>query len=61
MHPYVAVLLRIAQEASNLLSLRVHVPDNWVLGIWAIGTAVEVLGKYMIMGSLDTLGLVRRE
>ena len=34
-------------------------PNNWVLGIWAIVIIVQILGKYMIIGYLDPLGLVR--
>ena len=34
-------------------SLRVHVPNNWVLGQWGIVIIVLVLGKYMIMRYLD--------
>ena len=36
------------------LSLRVHVPNNWVLGFWVI---VRFWGKYMIIGHLDPEGL----
>ena len=32
---------------------RVQVPNNWVLGFWAIGMIVQVLGKYMIIRYLD--------
>ena len=32
---------------------RVHVPNNWVLGIWVILIIVQVLGKYMIIRYLD--------
>ena len=34
-------------------ALRVHVPNNWVLGIWVIVIMVQALGKYMIIGYLD--------
>ena len=34
-------------------ALRVHVPNNWVLGIWVIVILVQVLGKYMIVRYLD--------
>ena len=34
-------------------SLRVQVPNNWVLGYWVIIIIVQVLGKYMIIGYLD--------
>ena len=35
------------------LSQRVHVANNWVLGIWVIVIIVQVLGKYMIIGYMD--------
>ena len=35
------------------ITLRVHVPNNWVLGIWVIVIIVMVLGKYMIIRYLD--------
>ena len=35
------------------LTLRVHVPNNQVLGFWVIVIIVQVLGKYMIIGYLD--------
>ena len=34
-------------------SLRVHVPNNWVLGIWVMVVIVVVLGKYMGLRYLD--------
>ena len=34
-------------------TLRVHVPNNWVLRVWAIVIVVQVLGKYMIIRYLD--------
>ena len=37
------------------LPLRVHAPNNWVLGIWVIVTVVQVLRKYTIIGYLDLL------
>ena len=40
-----AVLFRV--------SLRVHVPNNWVLRVLVIVIAVQVLGKYMIIRYLD--------
>ena len=36
-----------------LITLRVQVPKNWVLGIWVIVIIVQVLGKYMIIRYLD--------
>ena len=36
-----------------LNSLRVHVPNNWVLGIWIMVIIDLVLGKYMIIRYLD--------
>ena len=38
---------------SSWLTQRVHVPNNLVLGIWAIVIIVQVLGKYMIIRYLD--------
>ena len=36
------------------MSLRVHVPNNWVLRVLVIAFLVKVLGKYsMITGYLD--------
>ena len=35
------------------VSLRVHVPNNWVLGILVIVILVQMLGKYMLIGYLD--------
>ena len=35
------------------LSLRVHVSNSWVLGIWVIVIIEQVWGKYMIIGYLD--------
>ena len=37
----------------SLLSPRVQVPNNWVLGILVIVILVQVQGKYMITGYLD--------
>ena len=36
-----------------LLSLRVHVPNNWILRVLVIVIIVQVLGKYMIIRYLD--------
>ena len=33
--------------------LRVHVPNNSVLGIWGIVLIIQVLVKYMTIGYLD--------
>ena len=41
------------EASKRILTQRVHVPNNLVLGIWVIGTIVLVLGKYMIIGYLD--------
>ena len=35
------------------VTLRVHVPNTWVLGILVIVILVQVLGKYMIIGYMD--------
>ena len=35
------------------VSLRVHVPNNWVLRALVIVIIVQVLGKYMIIRYLD--------
>ena len=40
-------------ELIILITLRVHVPNNWVLGFWVIVIIVQVLGKYMIIKCLD--------
>ena len=42
--------------ASCSLALRVHVPNNWVLGFWVVMVIVQVLGQYMIIGYLDPQG-----
>ena len=34
-------------------TLRVHVPNNRVPGVWVIVIIVQVLGKYMIIRYLD--------
>ena len=34
------------------VSLRVHVPNNYVLVIFVIAIRVQILGKYMIIGPL---------
>ena len=33
--------------------LMVHVPNNWILGVWVIVLIVLVLGKYLIIRYLD--------
>ena len=35
------------------ITLRVHVPNNWVLRVLVIVIVVQVLGKYMIIRYLD--------
>ena len=40
-------------SCSGMLTLRVHVPNSWVLRVLAIVIIVQVLGKYMIIGYLD--------
>ena len=47
-------LVSARKQTSN--TLRVHVPNNWVLGIWVIVLIVLVLGKYMIIRYLDPQG-----
>ena len=43
---------------TSIPTLRVHVPNNWVLGFWVIVIIVQVLGKYMIIGYLDPYGYI---
>ena len=48
----------LARKAQTLkpivpLTLGVHIPNTWVLGIWVIVIIVQVLGKYMILRYLD--------
>ena len=58
---YIKVLITVALLSAmwldvlklGTLSLRVHVPNNWVLRIWVIVIIVLVLGKYMIIWYLD--------
>ena len=45
--------LKSFAAALNNMNLRVHVPNNWVLGIWVIVIIVQVWGEYMIIGYLD--------
>ena len=40
-------------EGCPYTTLRVHVPNNWVLRVLVIVIVVQVLGKYMIIGYLD--------
>ena len=35
------------------ITLRVHVPNIWVLGFWVIVVVEKVVGKYMIIRCLD--------
>ena len=35
------------------LTLRVHVPTDWVLGFWVIVSIIQVSGGYMIIRYLD--------
>ena len=52
-----SVALQTAENQIRLriwpISLRVHVPNNQVLGFWVIVIIVQVLGKYIIIGYLD--------
>ena len=41
------------QPEISTKTLRVHVPNNQVLGIWVIVIVGQVLGKYVIIGHLD--------
>ena len=41
---------------TGVLTQRVHVPNNEVLGFWVIVVIVQVLGKYMIIRYLDPEG-----
>ena len=41
--------------ASESITLRVHVPNNWVLGMLVLVTVGQILGKYVIMGHLDSM------
>ena len=34
-------------------TLRVHVPNNWVLGLGVVINIIQVMGKYMIVRYLD--------
>ena len=43
-------------EGCPYTTLRVHVPNYWVLRVLAIVIVVQVLGKYMIIGYLDPEG-----
>ena len=43
----------VTAKMANPQTLRVQVPNNWVLGIWVIVVIVQVWGKYMINGYLD--------
>ena len=38
------------------ITLKVHIPNILVLGIWEIVSTVQVWGKYMIIGYLDPEG-----
>ena len=44
------------QGLEQELTLRVHVPNNLVLGIWVIVIIVQVWGKCIIIRYLDPLG-----
>ena len=37
----------------SAITLRVHVPNNWVLRVFVIAIIVQVLGKYRIIRYLD--------
>ena len=40
----------------HIATLSVQVSNNWVLWVWVIVIAVQVLGKYMNIRYLDPLG-----
>ena len=42
-----------ATHTHTHITLRVHVPNIWVLAIWVIDILVQVWVKYMIIGYLD--------
>ena len=42
-----------APHLLEVLTLRVQVPNNLVLGLWVIVIIIQVLGKYMIIGYMD--------
>ena len=44
---------RSRKTPSNDITLRVHVHNYLVLGMWVIMVVVQLLGKYMIIGYLD--------
>ena len=37
----------------DFVTLRVHVPNNLVLGLWVMMIIIEVLGKYVNIRYLD--------
>ena len=46
----------LAKESVHPITQRVHVPNNWVLGIWVIVIIVQVLGEHMMIRYLDPYG-----
>ena len=46
------------ENRRNHLTLRVQVPNNYVLGIWVIVIIAQTLGKHMIIGYLDAQGKI---
>ena len=40
--------------------LRVHVPNNWVLGVLVLVIVVQALGKYMNIRYLDPQGILHQ-
>ena len=46
-------LISLLVSHGVLLSLRVHVPNNWVLRFCVIVILVQVSGKYVIIWYLD--------
>ena len=39
------------QSVGQYITLRVHVPNNWVLGIWVIVIVVQVLVSIGLLGT----------
>ena len=51
MLPLLCRRLRLTLKA---LGVGVHMPNNWVLGLWALVIVVQAWGKYIIIGYLGT-------
>ena len=48
--------LRDTMKKWKYNTLRVHVPNDWVLGVLVLAIVVQVLGKYMIIEYLNPWG-----